>query len=293
VIEAVMRRHQRADAYIPTGHAIQTANGERTGSHRLQARADGVFDFHGVPSFATAYIDTFYRNRPPTNDERQVLRFLVRRLQAVERQPAMLEVGCGPTVHHTFPFLPYVRTIHMADYLPENLEEVAKWTADSPDACAWDQYAALVLELENKPHDAAEVNALQRRARSTIAQLLRCDLTQRTILGTEVSYPLVSAFYCTEEVGISIARWYEVMANLAATVAPGGRLFLSCLADTDFYLVGATRYPCARISERDVLHILPQLGFDMDDTTVVSISIDGQADEGVVGVVLVDARKRS
>jgi hypothetical protein len=277
---------------MPSGHALDGAPCERTGRQRLQAPVDGLFDFRDVGSFATAYIDTFYRDRPPTNDEQQVLRFLVERMQAASPQPVMLEVGCGPTVHHTFPFLPHVRTIHMADYLPENLAEVGKWTADAPDACAWDRYAALVLELENRPHGAADVCALQQRARSTIGQLLRCDLTQQTILGSEASYPLVSAFYCTEEVGISIVRWHEVMANLAATVAPGGRLFLSCLADTDFYLVGGTQYPCARISKPDVMHILPQLGFDMDDTTVVSIPIEGQADEGVVGVVLVDAKKR-
>jgi hypothetical protein len=104
---------------------------------------------------------------------------------------------------------------------------------------------------------------------------------------------VVSAFYCTEEVGISLARWQEVMTNLAAAVAPGGRLFLSCLADTDFYLVGGTQYPCARISRQDVVDVLPQLGFDMDDTTVLATPIEGQADEGVVGVVLVDARKQS
>jgi hypothetical protein len=289
VIEATMRRRQPADARVRTGHAFESADGAR---ERLQAPVDGLFDFRAVRSFAAAYIDTFYRDRPPTNDEQQVLRFLVRRLKAIPPQSAMLEVGCGPTVHHIFPFLPYVGTIHMADYLLENLDEVSKWTADAPDACAWDQYAALVLELQGQPHGADDVAALQQRARSAIGQLLRCDLTQPAILGAEVAYPLVSAFYCTEEVGISIARWQEVMANLAAVVAPGGRLFLSCLADTDFYLVGATQYPCARISKRDVLHILPQLGFDMNDTTVASLSIEGQSDEGVVGVVLVDAGKR-
>jgi hypothetical protein len=292
VIEAAMHRNERADAHTTTGHALEGGGSEQSGRPRLPAPANGLFDFRDVRSFAAAYIDTFYRDRPPTNDEKQVLRFLVRRLRDTPPLPAMLEVGCGPTVHHTFPFLPYVRTIHMADYLPENLEEVGKWTAEAPLACAWDQYAALVLDLEDKPQGAADVSALQQRARSTIGELLRCDLTQHPILGTEASYPLVSAFYCTEEVGISIARWQEVMANLAAAVAPGGRLLLSCLADTDFYLVGGTQYPCARISKRDVLHILPQLGFDTDDTTVVSMPIEGQADEGVVGVVLVDATKR-
>ena len=40
------------------------------------------------------------------------------------------------------------------------------------------------------------------------------------------------------------------MANLARAVAPGGRLYLACLRDTDSYLVGDAMYPCARMSER-------------------------------------------
>jgi hypothetical protein len=267
----------------PVGHS----------NKQSQACSDGFFDFRGAGSFASAYIDTFYRNRPPTNDEQKVLAFLVRELRRLPPQPVMLEVGCGPTVHHIFPFVSSVGEIHMADYLPENLEEVRKWKDDVPGACGWDQYAELVLRLEGQACGVADVDALQRRARSSVRALLHCDLTQRSILAGDTTYPLVSAFYCTEEVGISIARWQEVMANLAEVVAPGGRLYLSCLAATDFYLVGTTPYPCARISESDVRRILPRLGFDMDATVIEAASIAGQDEEGVVGVVLVSAQKRA
>jgi SAM-dependent methyltransferase len=254
---------------------------------------DGLFDFRTTRSFASAYIDTYYRDKPPTNDELRVFEFLVRHLRALPPQSVMLEVGCGPTVHHVLPFVRSVSEIHVADYLAESLAEIDKWKTGAPDACEWHQYAELVLELEGRPFAAGDVSALERLARARVTKVLSCDLTAPHVLGRDAWYPLVSAFYCTEEVGISLERWEEVMANLARLVAPGGRLFLSCLADTNFYRVGGADYPCARVTAHDLQRVLPRLGFDMSATVIESAPIEGQSDEGVVGVVLVAATKRS
>jgi hypothetical protein len=258
----------------------------------LRSKAvDGLFDFRHAESFATRYMETFYSGHPPTDDERAVLRFLTEQMSSLESQPAMLEVGCGPTVHHVLPFVPHVSTIDMADYLPENLAEVHRWHRRAPDAYDWRQYATLTLELRNGGTTAAGIEALEAAARIKIRRLLRCDLKQPHILGRPVSYPVVGAFYCTEEVGIATVRWEAVMANLCRTVAPGGYLFLSCLRNTDFYMVGNTRYPCARISEDDVRRVLPVLGFDMRHSVIEGVAIDTQRETGVAGVVLVAARK--
>ena len=258
----------------------------------LRSKAvDGVFDFRHVESFATRYMETFYSGHPPTDDEREVLRFLTERVGSLTGPPAMLEVGCGPTVHHILPFVPHVSTIDMADYLPENLAEVRRWYQRAPDAYNWRQYATLALELRNGGATMAGIEALEAAARTKIRRLLRCDLKKPHILGRPVSYPVVGAFYCTEEVGIATVQWEAVMANLCRAVAPGGHLFLSCLRNTDFYMVGDTRYPCARISEGDVKRVLPTLGFDMRNSLVEGVSIDTQRETGVAGVVLVAARK--
>jgi hypothetical protein len=258
----------------------------------LRSKAvDGMFDFRHAESFPTRYMETFYNGHPPTDDEREVLRFLTERVGSLDGQPAMLEVGCGPTVHHILPFVPHVSAIDMADYLPENLAEVRRWHQHASDAYDWRQYATLTLELRNGGATMAGIDALEAAARTKIRRLLRCDLKQPHILGRPVSYPVVGAFYCTEEVGIATTRWEAVMANLCRAVAPGGYLFLSCLRNTDFYMVGTTRYPCARISEGDVKRVLPTLGFDMRHSLVEGVSIDTQRETGVAGVVLVAARK--
>jgi SAM-dependent methyltransferase len=253
---------------------------------------EGLFDFRSTSAFTSRYLDTFYRDRPPTNDERAVLRFLVQHLRDLPTDQVAVEVGCGPTVHHAFPFAPYVAAIHMADYLPENLEEIERWKTQAAGAMDWSQYSRLVLELEGRATGTDDVQRREAAARDRIARLLPCDLQQELIFGTPITYPLVGAFYCTEEVGISMRAWERVMANLARAVAPGGRLYLACLRDTDRYLVGDAMYPCARIGEDDVRDILTALDFDMTRSVIEAAAVPDQEREGVVGVVLAAAIKR-
>jgi hypothetical protein len=285
-------RSQRSSESPAPGGQPQAQSATHPSRRLVGEPIDGLFDFRTVPSFAGEYIDTYYRDRPPTNDEQRVFEFLMRHIRTLPQQAVMLEVGCGPTVHHVLPFARSVDEIHVADYLAENLAEIDKWKRGTPDACGWNHYAELVLELQGRPFDSDDVGALEALAKTKVTRLLTCDLTQHHVLGLHASYPLVSAFYCTEEVGISLARWEEVIANLARIVAPRGRLFLSCLAHTDFYRVGGLNYPCARVTAHDIERVLPHLGFDMNATVVEASSVEDQSDEGVVGVVLVAGTKR-
>ena len=234
---------------------------------------------------------TFYGDHPPTEDERAVLSFLTTHAGRIAGRPRMLEVGCGPTIHHVFPFVPYVSAVDMADYLPENLAAVRRWQTRAPEAYSWRQYARLALELQSRETTDEEVDRLEADARTRIGRLLPCDLKQPAILAGGDASPVVGAFYCTEEVGISIPRWEGVMERLGRTVSPGGMLFLSCLQDTDFYLVGETRYPCARITEEDVRRALSSLGFEMEASAIESVTLESQRDAGLVGVVLAAARE--
>ena len=209
-------------------------------------------------SFTASYLQTFYRDRPPTNDERAVLRFLVDRLPTLPPDQVVLEVGCGPTVHHTFPFVPYVSEIHMADYLAENLTEIDKWRNAGAGAMDWGNYSRLVLEMEGGPASDDAIHRREAEARAKIRRLIACDLKQPLILGTQTTYPSSPPSTAQKKWAYLIAAWERVMGHLAGVVAPGGYLFLACLRDTSGYLVGDTTYPCAHICDADLLRVLPR-----------------------------------
>jgi hypothetical protein len=253
----------------------------------------GVFDFNVVTNFARDYLATYYCQEP-TEDERAVLAFLARHCPDIESQPCALEIGCGPTVHHVLALAPYVSGIDMADYLPENLEQVRLWKDAEPAAHDWREYTHLILRLEGRTPTASVMAAREAETRGKIRRLLPIDLKTDTPLGTPSRYPVVGCFYCAENIGITKEEWARVMRRVAGLTAPGGRLLLCALDRTHFYVVRTAdgqrrRLPSAYLTEADFRELLPTLGFDRQQTVVESTTVMGQEGEGLKGVILVSA----
>jgi hypothetical protein len=255
-----------------------------------------VFDFGTVPCFARDYLSTYYC-QPPAVDEQVVLSFLVRHYPLVTSSPCAIEVGCGPTVHHVLPLAPFVSEIHMADYLPDNLEQVRAWRDHEPGAHRWQEYTAFTLAREGRLSDPAAVAHRETETRRKISQLLPCDLTSDRPLPVTREYPVVASFYCAENIGVTTGQWRNVMRRLAGLIAPGGMLFLSALRETDFYVVRSgdgtlRRLPAACLTASDFEQLLPALGFRGDRTVIESVDLQGLESEGLRGVILVAAQKQ-
>jgi len=263
-----------------------------------QARSTdaGVFDFGTVPCFARDYLSTYYC-QPPAVDEQVVLSFLVRHYPLVTSRPCAIEVGCGPTIHHVLPLAPFASEIHMADYLPDNLEQVRLWRDDEPGAHRWQEYTAFTLAREGGPTGASAVARREAETRRKISRLLPCDLKSDRPLPTDRQYPVLASFYCAENIGITTQEWRNVMRRLTGLIAPGGVLFLSALRETDFYVVRSgdgtlRRLPAARLTESDFEQVLPALGFRCGSTVIESVDLHGLESDGLNGVILVAAQKR-
>lgn len=89
------------------------------------------------------YLWDYYRS--VQSDEAATLRFLVESARLIGPVPTLLEVGCGPTVHHALPFAGGVGEIHVADFLDRNLSEVRLWTDGAPGAWDWSPFTREVL----------------------------------------------------------------------------------------------------------------------------------------------------
>jgi hypothetical protein len=255
-----------------------------------------------VPNFSRDYLRTFYSDGP-TPDELAVFDFLVRHYPRMGSSRAMIEVGCGPAVHHVLPAVPYVSEIHMADFLEENLEHVLAWREGRSDAHDWQAFTRLTLTLEGRSAAEGEVALREGELRKRMTAFLRCDLRGDPPLGQHVSYAVVGCFYCTEVVGCSDLasaskdEWRRVLRRVTDLVAPGGHLFLSALKESRFYALysadGTTRrLPTTFLTEQDFHETLPGFGFDMRETIIESRDFSGQEAEGLHGVILVAGRKR-
>lgn len=260
------------------------------------------FDFKNDPSlsklFAESYIRQYYPpERPVTNDEAAIYRFIVRvspRLAAVR---TAIEVGCGPTLHHAIMLAPFVESLEMADYLDENLAHVRRWLCNASGAEDWSRYTRFCVETDGlEPSDTA---VLEREAltRKRISLVRPVNILHPEPLGSAKSrYDLVSSFYCTEEVAHTVEAWEEVLASLCSLVRPGGYLLLACLANTDFYHIHlddrSTRVlPCAKVSHSDLIRALRKLGFAGEESVIEEFATPEQAGEGVPGILIALARK--
>jgi hypothetical protein len=259
-----------------------------------EVQLENFFDFGTVSNFARNYLTTYYV-QDPSDDERTILSFLVNHLRNLEPVSAVIEIGCGPTLHHVLPLVPYASEIHMAEYLEDNLEQIRLWKENHPDAHNWNHYTSLVLSLEGRSPTPEKIESREDELRQKIASIQHCDLKSDIPLGEERQYPIVCSFYTAEQISNQKSEWQQVMRRLGNLVAPGGYLFLSSVAEGDYYRIysqGKTEeIPLTYLTPNDFREILPELGFKTESLVIESHDLKDLSEEGLSKIMLVAAQK--
>jgi hypothetical protein len=239
------------------------------------------------------YLTDYYSEVMP--DERFALEALVDwvRMLGPEPIPVALEFGCGPTVHHLFPVAPYIRDIHMAEYLESNRGEVERWLRGQAGAHNWSAFTSLTLQLEgNASPTEGQIAAREQELRSRVSRVLPGDARDPNPMGADKRgyYPLVMSHYCAEGVTTDINIWRECMTNILSMVAPGGTVMLSACGSASYYCVGDRYFPCAGVSPQDVLNSLRENGFgELDLRTRL---VPGHSDQGYSSVIFARGVRR-
>ena len=110
-------------------------------------RACASFDTDWVPS---EYLTDYYSEVEP--DERATIAYFVEAMRHTEPGRPVLLFGVGPTLHHVFLAANGASEIHLADYLPANLTEIARWIDRDPGAHDWRPFVRYTLECEGHSH---------------------------------------------------------------------------------------------------------------------------------------------
>jgi SAM-dependent methyltransferase len=242
---------------------------------------------------AQEYLRQYYTTDYVADDERANFEVMIAWLQQSQRvYQRCLDFGCGCTLHHVMPLVPYVEEIHLADYLPENLVEIQKWLDDRPDAHNWDVYLREVLALENdQSSQADDLSSRKQELRNKITTLKLGNVLREHPLSDTSTYDLVTSFYCVEAVTSSKEEWRLLMSNLCRLVAPGGSLFLSVMRNCQFYKVMENRFPVAPVDKADLIDVLLENKFEPSQTEVQVVQIQEWADQGFDGICIVKAQK--
>lgn len=234
------------------------------------------------------YLAQYYSTGDVTLDEAAILRFIVDFLLEKKRNfSEMVEVGCGPTIHHVVPFAPYVDRFYMADYLQSNLQEVQEWIAGR--GHDWTPYLSGVLASEGNNSKEVLLERVQ-IIRSKIAGLLLCNVLKARPLGEPKKFPLVSSFYTLECVTQDKDQWRQVIGNVASLVTPAGWFILSSVRNADKYVVCGQEFPTVHVDENNVREALIASGFQ-PETINVQVHSSGWNEEGFDSIIVCSAQK--
>jgi len=231
------------------------------------------------------YLADYYRVVEP--DERETIAFFADAMREAPAGEAVLVFGTGPTLHHVFLAAPTASEIHLADYLPANLDEIERWRMRDPAAHDWRPFVRYTLECEGlRAPTHEDVARREELTRSKITRLLQVDARQPVALDR---YATVISAYCADSATDDRATWETLMANITALVEPDGVFLTAALRRCRSYLVGDKRFPSANIAEHDLRRVLAP-GFT---ARVQARRLPGHDAQGYSGIVLATARRRA
>jgi len=238
------------------------------------------------------YLAQYYATDEVAEDERCILTF-IRKFLDRDRQgfAELLEVGCGPTIHHVLPFLPRVERFYQADYLESNLDEIRRWVSGAPGAHDWAPYIHGVLKEEGETDPGGYERRVQ-LFREKLGGLLHCDVHNAPPIVPPKTFSLVVSCYCVDCATAHRSEWTEAMRNLSSLVAPGGWLILSALRNAKIYRVLDKEFPSAHVDENDVRGALLRDGYRSDSMAIEAHEITQWAGEGFTGIVVAAAQKK-
>lgn len=241
---------------------------------------------------AKQYLKDFYGGSV-ASDEIETISFLTE-LAKNNPQDKILDFGCGPTLHHVFPFVPFVSEIHVADLLSSNLAEVTKFIKNESDAHNWDKYIEYALFCENKKIPTTDLVIERRLATSKkITKVLEANARNDDPIGPDFrgKYPIVISCFCADSATDNHNDFSLLVRNIASLVQPGGMFAIACLRDTSFYKTNESHFPSARVDEIILEKVLKNI-FLPQSVRIETKHLPDHKQQGYSGIILASATKQ-
>src|SRR3989344_5449670 len=235
----------------------------------------------------TAYLREFYVGEV-VPDEIETIAFLVKLAKKIPVGQKILEFGCGPTLHHIFPFVPYVSEIHMVDFLKSNLNEVNKWVSSIEGAHNWDKYIAYTLRCEGiKRITSRDILKRRRETIKKITSIEQADARRNNPLGKNIHelYPIVISCYCADSATNNHKDFKIFIRNIVSLLKPGGIFIIACLRKASYYRSGNLYFPSANVDENLLRRIL-EYDFSPKTIKIFTKRLTAHKEQGYTSIIL-------
>ncbi|KAK0409393.1 hypothetical protein QR680_004514 [Steinernema hermaphroditum] len=232
------------------------------------------------------YLKDFYM-RVEDQAMQFVLNFLPNLVARIGKVDRVLDFGAGPTIHVAVSFRNSAKEIYLADYLPQNRNELLKWHNKSS-VFEWDTTLRILAKCEGQIY--SELSVMEQAARDKVKGIFHCDCFKdpsvdapSNLLGT---FNVIVTIFCVEYCCKTQAEYKQCIANIAKQIAPGGHFIMGGILEETWCSFGGRLFTCLYITQEFMFECLREAGLDIDDPKA-SIFYE------VNGMFLVCAKKKN
>nr|XP_056716364.1 nicotinamide N-methyltransferase-like [Euleptes europaea] len=228
---------------------------------------------------ARDYLETYYTFSPEKEAENALATFTMKNLHKSFfggglKGDTLIDIGSGPTIYQFLSACEFFREIIASDYTDQNREEMQRWLKKEPGAFDWSPVVKYVCELEGDREKWAQK---EEKVRSSIKQVLKCDVTQPNPLAP-ISLPPADCLlstYCLELASKDLPAFRSALKNIGSLLKPGGHLVFASALELTFFMIGQRRFGCLYLEQKTLEEAVKGAGFDIEwvETTKFTIPL--------------------
>nr|AAT11867.1 putative methyltransferase NNMT/PNMT/TEMT isoform b [Dictyocaulus viviparus] len=174
-----------------------------------------------------AYLKDFY-TKVEDSAMQMVLIFLPNIVARIGKIKRVLDFGAGPTIHVAASFRNQAVEIYLADYLPQNRQELMRWYEGSS-SFDWSHPMKMILTQEGNPWN--DLDEMIRITRQKVRGIFHCDCFSSP--SVDVSEQLQGMFdtvvtiFCVEYCCKTYDEYKNAIKNITQQIREGDRCKLS------------------------------------------------------------------
>ncbi|XP_040193090.1 nicotinamide N-methyltransferase-like isoform X1 [Rana temporaria] len=187
------------------------------------------------------------------------------------RGDVLIDIGTGPTIYQLLSACESFPYIIASDFTDQNRQEVKKWLENDTEAFDWSEIVKTVCEIEGNGRDKWEEK--QKKLRSRILKVLKCDVTRSNPLGTIDVPPadcLITSL-CLETACKDLEAYRCSIQNITRLLRPGGHLVLIGALGNTYYMVQQKAFFCLSLDEDVVRGAITQAGYTIQSMDIFPI----------------------
>ncbi|VDK87702.1 unnamed protein product [Litomosoides sigmodontis] len=189
-------------------------------------QADTIIGSDGLESNfdPQAYLWDFYQ-RVDDPAMQMMIMLLPTIAQRIDCCDNLLDFGAGPTIYVSIVFRNKATNIYLADYLPQNREELLRWKAGES-AFDWTSVLKMIATVEGSGW--LQLKDMEELTKSKVRSIFHCNCHIKPSISApktlQNNFDMVVSILCLEYCCSSETEYREAVGNVADQVKPGGEL---------------------------------------------------------------------